>query len=70
MKCEECGSTDLQWNCHQATNSQVVDGRLRLHEIYTQFFLRCNYCSETLQVVGGDKVAEMMTDALGQLEPE
>ena len=63
-KCGECESSDLEWSCTQDTNSGVVDGRLRLNEVHTIFYLGCNNCSETVKVVSGDKIAAMMTDAI------
>lgn len=62
-KCGECGSADLEWHCSQDTNSGVVDGRLRMHEIHTIFYLGCNACSETLKIINGDEVAAMLTQA-------
>jgi hypothetical protein len=59
-QCPECGSKDLQWHCTHETNSGVVDGRLRMHDINTLFYLGCNYCSETLKTVSGDEAAEFL----------
>lgn len=64
-KCGECdGSGDLVWKCTQETNSGVVDGRLRMHEINTVFYLACEYCSETVKEVKGDEVAELLTQSM------
>ncbi len=61
--CPECGSTDTEWHCSQQTNSGVVDGRLRMHDVHTVFFLGCNECSETIRTIGGDKLARLLTEA-------
>jgi hypothetical protein len=63
-KCSECGSTDLSWLCQPKNLGGVVDGRLRMHEIGVEFFLGCNFCSETLQILSGDNVAEILTENL------
>jgi len=60
--CPECGSSDTEWHCDQYTDSGVVDGRLRMHEVKTRFFLGCNSCSETIRVIGGDDLARLMTE--------
>lgn len=59
-ECRECGSFELKWHCGQHNGSGVVDGRLRLHDVSTQFFLGCEVCSATLRVVTGDQVAELL----------
>jgi hypothetical protein len=61
--CPECGSSDTEWHCSQYTDSGVVDGRLRMHEVKTRFFLGCNSCSETIRIVGGDELARFLTEA-------
>ena len=60
FECKCCGSTDLSWNCFQKNLSDVQDGRLRLHDVGTGFYLGCNECSETLGVVDGDDVARIL----------
>lgn len=50
-ECGHCGSADTEWQCTTRNNSQVVDGRLRMNDISVQFFLGCNECSETLEVL-------------------
>jgi hypothetical protein len=61
--CPECGGTDTEWHCSQYTNSGVENGRLRLHEVGTRFFLGCNLCSATIRTISGDKLARLMTEA-------
>lgn len=66
-QCSECGSTDLKWRCGQKNLSGVVDGRLRMHEVGTEFYLGCEFCNETLQVVDGDKVAVFLNNAASEM---
>lgn len=61
--CPECGSTDTEWHCSQHTSSGVMEGRLRTHEVSTQFFLGCNHCSETIRIISGNELARLMTEA-------
>jgi len=64
-KCKGCGgSNNLVWHCSQDTNSGVADGRLRMHEIHTVFYLACEYCSETVKTVKGDEVADLLTQSM------
>jgi len=62
-ECPECGSAETEWHCAQTTNSGVVDGRLRMHDVSTVFYLGCNHCSETIRTVSGDDVAQWMNTA-------
>ena len=59
--CPNCDSTNLSWISSVKTNG-VVDGRLRAHEVQPIFVLGCDECSETLQVVDGDKVASLVNE--------
>lgn len=59
--CPSCGSSDIEWHCGHTTNSGVQDGRLRMHDVTTVFFLGCNSCSETIRTVSGDDVAQLLT---------
>ena len=63
-KCRACGSKKLKWHCNQKNLSGAVDGRLRLHEVGTEFYLGCEFCSETMQVVDGDKVADHLNESM------
>lgn len=60
-QCPECGSDDIEFQCHQTTKSSAGDGRLRLNEVDTLFVLGCNYCSETIQTLTGDEAAHALT---------
>ena len=68
-KCPECGSTQLSWFCSTHNKSDVVDGRLRLHDVGVNFVLGCDECSETVQVVSGEKIADRMTRELAASQP-
>jgi hypothetical protein len=52
--CRECGSTDTTWECTPVNNSEAVDGRICMREVGVRFFLACNECSETLEVLNAD----------------
>lgn len=67
--CPECGSTQLSWFCSTYNKSDVIDGRLRVHDVGVNFVLGCDECSETVQVVSGDKIAERMTRELAASQP-
>lgn len=60
--CRHCGAGNdqLRWHCGKRNTSGVVDGRLRMHDVSTIFYLGCEQCSETLQVVSGDTIAELL----------
>lgn len=62
-ECPECGSSDTEWRCAQTTKSGVADGRLRMHDVSTVFYLGCNVCSETIRVLSGEEVARWMNAA-------
>jgi hypothetical protein len=34
-----------------------------MHEVRTRFFLGCTVCSETIRIIDGDDLAQMMTEA-------
>ena len=68
-KCPECGSNQLSWFCHPHNKSDVVDGRLRMHDVGVKFVLGCDECSETVQVVSGDQIAERLTRELVSTQP-
>jgi hypothetical protein len=63
-KCKKCESTDIGWQTFYTSTGGVPDGRLRLSEVQCQFVLGCNFCSETLLVLSGDRVAEILTNSL------
>ena len=68
MKCPVCDSEDLEWFTQAKKLNGVVDGRLRMHEIGVEFFLGCNYCSETIKIVDGDKIANFLTEQKSLLD--
>jgi hypothetical protein len=63
-QCSACGSKSLKWHCGQKNLSGVQDGLFRMHEVGTEFYLGCEACSETLQVVSGDQVAEHLNNSM------
>ena len=61
-ECPDCGSRDLTWHCDAKNRGGVTDGRICMREVGVIFFLGCDYCSETIRVIDGDKVAAMLTE--------
>ena len=62
VKCPECGSSDyIEWHSTVEANSSVADGRLRVHDITPVFYAGCEFCSETVKVISGDCVADILT---------
>ncbi|CAD0363838.1 hypothetical protein QYG06_17900 [Xanthomonas euvesicatoria] len=59
--CKHCGGTAFEWFAHKRAASDVVDGRLRTHEVQCSFVLGCLDCSETLMVVAADTIAGMLS---------
>ena len=66
-QCKECDSTDLKWHSGLRNKGGVQDGRLRMHEIEAIFYLGCEFCGETLQVVDGDKVAVFLNNSASEM---
>ena len=60
MLCPNCGSTNVKWNSGTKNYSTVVDGRLQMHDVSPIFYLACEDCSETLKILSGDEVAEII----------
>lgn len=60
--CPECKSDELSWNCGVKNHGTAQNNRLNLHEVGTIFILGCECCSETVGVVTGDEVAELLND--------
>lgn len=65
-ECRECGSTDLAWQTSIINRSNVEQGRLHTNDVECLFFLGCNHCSETLETVTADKVADLMNVTTAQ----
>lgn len=60
--CPECGEKQLTWGIHPRNKSGVADGRLRVSDVETTFYLACNHCSETLLAhVDPETVAAALT---------
>ena len=68
-ECPECGSEELSWKHSHETNSGVVDGRLRMHDIHTVFFLGCENCSNTVSTLSADEITAYL-DAMHRLVSE
>jgi hypothetical protein len=61
-RCPECGSYTLEWSAGPVKLNSVVDGRLTMRDVETQFYLGCARCSETLiHGVQPDDVAAYLT---------
>lgn len=58
--CKHCGSKLISWGASVQNTGDAQDGRLRIHDMRAVFVLGCDYCSETLNVVNGDDVAQML----------
>lgn len=63
-QCSNCDSSNLTWFCRTHNQSDVQEGRLRTNDVSVQFVLGCDGCSETLQVVSGDKIARRLNREL------
>lgn len=46
--CPECGVQELTWAAGPVKKDAIADGRLRMYDVGTQFYLGCDSCSETL----------------------
>jgi len=63
-QCSNCGGSNLSWFCRTQNRSDVQEGRLRTNDVGVQFVQGCDDCSETLQVVSGDKIAQRLNREL------
>lgn len=54
--CSNCGSDDLFIDYRIVNESDVPDGKLRVSDVSVIYFLGCNYCSETLDVVNSEQM--------------
>lgn len=50
-ECHECGSDDVTWDLSLTNPRGIPVNRLNTHDIVPVFYLGCNYCSETIQVI-------------------
>jgi len=48
-QCWLCLSDDLEWLSAFVCKSDVQDGRLKLSDVSTVYYLACHCCGETLQ---------------------
>lgn len=59
-KCNECGSSDLEWNYGNKITSGVVHGRLNTNDVKTFFYLGCRSCSATVRAIDCDDVVAIL----------
>jgi hypothetical protein len=62
--CPACGEEKrLSWGTHPRNRSGVGDGRLRVSDVSTIFYLACDYCSATLiPQIDVDQVTTFLTE--------
>lgn len=60
-RCPNCDGTRLSWGWYPKAASGVCDGRLRVSDVVSRFYLGCGECSETLGTLGPDDVAAVLT---------
>ncbi len=68
-KCQECGGDNLTWDQTSRNKSGVVEGRLRTNEVTVDFFLGCNECSATVQVVSCDGIVAHLNSQMAVAQP-
>lgn len=59
--CPECGSLEITWHSDAKNNGSSQDGLIKMDEVTPIFFLGCNECSKTINVVTGDDVAVILS---------
>lgn len=65
-ECSNCGSKDAAWHCHEVVTNGVVDGKIKLSEVSSQFYLGCNECSETLAALSGNELAAVLSNSIAK----
>jgi len=60
--CRECGGQDLRWFADVENTGPAVDGRIKANEMQNIFVLGCEDCCETIKVVSGNEIAELLND--------
>lgn len=68
-KCPECGGENLTWDQTSRNESGVVEGRLRTNDVSVVFFLGCNECSATAQVVSCDGIVAHLNSQMAVAQP-
>ncbi len=63
-KCKNCSSTNLRWYISKKGPSDVVDGRIRMSEVYPIAYLACEECSETIRVIEEDEINAVLNHSL------
>lgn len=61
-KCKACGSHSISWFPSLSTNTDVQDGRLKFNDILVDFYLGCDYCSETLAKASMMEILEKINE--------
>lgn len=59
--CKNCGGSSLSWETSMAKAVEAPNSRLGLHDVKCEFYLFCEDCSETLQIVPAARVAQALT---------
>lgn len=61
--CPVCGKKKLSWGTSPINNSSAANGRLRVGDVETAFYLGCDNCSETvLAHVRPETIARVLTE--------
>lgn len=60
--CPNCDGDNFKWHIGKTNNSDVQDGRLRMHDISVIAFLACEECSETLNIIREHSIEEMLNN--------
>jgi hypothetical protein len=58
--CRECESTNLVWDQTPHKLTDVVNGRLTMHDVETLFYLGCLGCGATLAHLSPDQLTEIL----------
>lgn len=67
--CKACNSTDLFWCTSNIVTNGIQQGRLNTSDVSCKFVLGCNFCSETLTMVGAEDIATLMTSQIADQNP-
>lgn len=60
MKCDNCGSTKLEWSVTTWSGSDAPDGRLRMNEVQCIAYLYCTECDETLETIHEAEINDLL----------
>ena len=63
VECPDCGTSNgVVWRYLNKPSGGAQNGRLSTHEIQTEFYAGCEYCSETLAIVPVEKMLAQIND--------